>query len=143
MSDKYATIQLLISIHKEQTTILYTLWGIYQTLAIGLIGFSVSQEYIRKTPTALFLMSLGIYLFSLGNKSAILRSQDLIASATRQLNDLAPSVPELSSTLLNFQAPVTSELAFAHLELTIFLTIGPWIPYLIIKISEIKQNQVS
>jgi|CXWL01.1.fsa_nt_gi hypothetical protein len=122
-------IQFLVSLQKDQTALIYTLWNIYQGLAMLLIGYVFSQEFVRNNPIILTCFSTSIALFSIGNHSAIMRAQHLVVAATNQLNKMSPNDETLSTVLYAFEAPSTESLAFAHIALAVFLTLGIWVPY--------------
>lgn len=126
-----AQLQLLVAIHKDQTSIIYNVWSIYQGLSMILIGYAITQDHIRQNPRILSIISIAIFLFSFGNRSAILRSQLLVEAAAQQLRNVASHYPDMAVTLSRFDAPETTSLLLAHWVLTLFLTIGPWIPYAI------------
>lgn len=88
-------IQTLISIHKDQTSLIYTLWSVFQGLSFVLIGYVFSQEYVRKSTLILSCFSTSILLFSIGNHQAIMRAQALVEAVTRQLNQAAAGTPNL------------------------------------------------
>jgi hypothetical protein len=129
-------IQILISLQKDQTALIYTLWSVFQGLSLILIGYVFSQEHVRKSPLILACFTLSIMLFSLGNHSAIMRAQALVLAATDQLNAAAKTTPSLQGVLNAFEAPRSQDLAFAHLLFTVFVAGGVWVPFVISRISE-------
>ncbi|UUZ70079.1 hypothetical protein LP416_13310 [Polaromonas sp. P2-4] len=129
-------IQILISIHKDQTALIYTLWSVFQGLSFVLIGYVFSQEYVRKSPLILFCFSASTLLFSIGNHNAIMRAQALVEAAAKQLNLLAASSPGLQGVLNAFQAPPTQQLAWAHIVFAVFVAAGIWVPFVAFRFSE-------
>ncbi len=129
-------IQILISIQKDQTALIYTLWNVFQGLSLVLIGYVFSQEYVRKNRPILACFSLSILLFSYGNHRAIMRAQALVAAATDQLNAAACTTPSLRGVLNAFQAPSLQQLEWAHIAFTVFVIAGVWVPFVASRFSE-------
>ncbi|HYD80088.1 MAG TPA: hypothetical protein VEC06_09800 [Paucimonas sp.] len=129
-------IQLLINIQKDQTALIYTLWSFFQGLSLVLIGFVFTHEYVRKSRPILACLSTSLFIFSIGNHQAIVRAQNLVAAATKQLNEAAAANPGLQGVLQAFEAPSTSGLEAAHFLFTAFVVIGVWVPYLVSRLSE-------
>lgn len=129
-------IQTLISIQKDQTALIYTLWSVFQGISFVLIGYVFSQEYVRKSFSILCCFSISIILFSIGNHRAIVRAQMLVVAATEQLNLAAETSIGLQSVLKAFQAPPTLQLELAHIVFTVFVAAGVWVPFVASRISE-------
>lgn len=129
-------VTTLINVYKDQTAVLYNVWSIFQGLSMVLIGYVLTQEYLRKNPSVLAVISTGIFLFSLGNRFAIERAQRLVSAAAEQLRALADTHGALAPTLSQFMAPRTEDLLLAHAVLTAFLTLGPWVPFIVNRLAE-------
>ncbi len=127
-SPEALSIQTLISIHKDQTALIYTLWNVFQGLSLVLTGYVFSQDYVRKSPLILVCFSTSILLFSIGNHNAIMRAQALVEASTKQLNQAATG--GLAEVLAAFQAPQTSHLALAHIAFSVFVAAGIWVPFM-------------
>lgn len=121
--------QLLINVHKDQTALLYNLWAVFQGLALVLIGYTFSQPFVRESALILTCFSLSLAAFSVGNHSAIMRSQKLVAAAAAQLREIAKDHPDLGPTLGQFDAPDTISLSRFHWAFVVGSIAGLWVPY--------------
>lgn len=134
--DLPTTIQLLVSIHKDQTAVVNSLWIIYQGISLATLGYVFSQEFVRKSPLILGCLTAGFIFFALANQQAILRSQELIYATTTQLKAIAsnPSTGmDLQAVLNAYDAVSVSTLKFAHYTFSALILIAIWVPFAVFR----------
>jgi hypothetical protein len=129
------SIQLLVTIHKDQVALVNTLWAIYQAISLAILGYVFSQEFVRKSPVILACLSVGFLTFAWANQRSMLRSQELIYAAAMQLKNIpanAAGVSENVKVVLNaYDAVSVSTLQFIYSTFSLLVVIGIWVPFLI------------
>lgn len=122
-------VTTLISIHKDQTTIVNALWTIYHVISLALLGYVVSQEYVRGNFWLIALLSLAFYGFSVGNRTAMVRSQKLIVASSRELNAMSQSDADqsLQKVLGAYEAITVEKLTQGHAAFTASVLATVWI----------------
>jgi hypothetical protein len=129
-----AQIQLLVSIHKDQTAVVNTLWHIYQAISLAMLGYVFSQEHVRKNAVILSCLSAGFAFVAIANQRAILRSQELIYTAAMQLKALASNhaaeLEHLRAVLISYETVSPATLQLGHYAFTALVLVGIWAPFI-------------
>src|SRR4051812_8483522 len=81
--------QLLLNVFRDNTSTVNTLWGIYDVIALGTLGFVDKEEYLRNNWIALMLFSVGFAIFTGGNHTPMMRSQNVIIAVNYAFHDKA------------------------------------------------------
>jgi hypothetical protein len=122
-------VATLISIHKDQISIVNGLWAIYQGVSLALLGYVFSQEFVRKNPWILGFFTAAFLFFSVANQRAILRSQEIIYAAALELKSMS-SLPEthqhLRAVLKSYNAVPVSTLEFGHSAFAALVVSSIW-----------------
>jgi len=129
MSTDYVT---LVGLFEDHSGLVNTLWGILQVVTLGLLGFVYKEEYVRRNPRILALLSLAFVGFALGNQKAILRSQAVLRAVYEQLHDpqyLATVPASLRGVLAAHQAATVAEIRQDHWILVVSVVVAVWLPY--------------
>src|SRR4051812_24534107 len=79
--------QLLLNVFRDNTSTVNTLWGIYDAIALGVLGFVYKEEHLRNNWIALMLFSVGFAIFTGGNHAAMMRSQNVIIAVNEAFHD--------------------------------------------------------
>ena len=125
-------IYTMIAIHKDQTIIVNNLWTVFQAVAIAILGYVFSQEYVRKSPWILGFLTIFFLFFSVANQRAISRSQELIVAAANELSRrdlIAHSHDPLSAVLRVYDAVEVGTLETGHRLLSLFVVAAIWVVF--------------
>jgi hypothetical protein len=136
-------VSTLIAIHKDQTTVVNALWGIFQGVSLALLGYVFSQEFVRKNPWILGTITAAFLFFSVSNQRAISRSQELIYTAARELKtigSLSTTDENLRATLSSYDAVPVNALAVGHIAFSAFVVAAVW---LLFAVSRFQSKQAS
>ena len=130
MPSEYST---LLSSFKDHTTIVNSLWSIFQAVSLAMVGFVFSQEHVRRNAWILLGMSVAFLVFSIGNQKAILRSQAVLRAVHEQCHDqafLASAPSSLRGVLEAHSAPSVDEIRRGHYFLTAGVVAIAWVPFI-------------
>ena len=125
-------IATMIAIHKDQTIIVNNLWTVFQAVAIAILGYVFSQEYVRKSRWILGFLTCFFLFFSVANQRAISRSQELIVAAATELSRpdlIAHSHDPLSAVLRVYDAVAVDTLETGHRLLSLFVVVAIWVVF--------------
>ena len=125
---------LLLSTFKDHTMIVNTLWGIFQAVALAMLGFVFSQEHVRKSAWIMLGLSIGFVGFAGGNKAAILRSQAVLRAVHEQCHNeatLAGAPSSLRGVLEAHSALSVEEMRNGHYLVTAGVVAGAWVPLIV------------
>ena len=129
MAQEYET---LLSVFKDHTAIVNTLWGIFQAVGLAFLGFVYSQDHVRRNAWVLAGLSIGFVIFAIGNQKAILRSQAVLRAAQEQFHDpiFVETIPSsLRGTVEAHTALSVEDIRRAHITFTLGVTVGAWLPF--------------
>ena len=134
MAENVIDYQTLLSVYKDHTSVVNTLWGILQVVSIALLGFVYQQKHIRSNWLTLAVLSAAFFVFATGNKEAMTRSQKVLVEVVNQMNDedLLKTIPENSGMLKVLQAHEArgkDDMRQDHLFLSIGVILLVWLPF--------------
>lgn len=122
--------QFLVSIYKDHTAVVNTLWGIFQAVSLALAGFVFSQEHVRYNWFLLLVLSVAFVCFAYGNRRAIDRSQRIICAASAQLAEEAKQAPPwVAPVLAAHEAMAADDQRRGHRVLTMGVIVVSWMPW--------------
>ena len=128
------SVSILIAIHKDQTTVVNALWGIFQGVSLALLGYVFSQDFVRKNPWILGMITIAFLFFSVANQRAISRSQELIYAAARELKTMGsdPKIDgHLRATLSAYDAVPVTTLEVGHVAFSAFVVFAIWLLFVV------------
>jgi len=125
--------ETLFAVFRDHTSIVNSLWGIFQTVSLGLLGYVYTQQSVRENPSILFGLCLLFFVFGIGNRAAIARSQAVLRAVHDQFHD--PSFLEPVSSGLRFvmaahSAHTVQQMRGGHWVTVGLVLVGAWVPFL-------------
>lgn len=124
--------ELLLNVYRDNTNTVNTLWGIYYAIALGVLGFVYKEENLRNNWMALMLFSVGFAIFTYGNHTAMMRSQNVIISVNEAFHDnaLLATIPDkrLAAILRAHAAATAKGIWLTHLILSVLVIGALWVP---------------
>jgi len=124
---------VLLGVFKDHTMIVNTLWGILQAVALALLGFVFSQDYVRRSAWILLGLSVAFVVFAVGNRIAILRSQAVLRAVHGQFHDqafLASAPLPMRGVLEAHSASEVDDIRQGHYVLTAGVVLSTWVPFI-------------
>jgi len=128
-------VQTLLSLFKDHTGIVNTLWGVLSTVALALLGFVYKEPELRRSPSMLALLTVGFVALAAGNQIAIARSQKVLVAVTEAFHNkefvgAAKVGPSIESVLAAHEAQTVARIRLTHTGFDILVVVALWIPYL-------------
>ena len=124
----------LLAVFRDHTSVVNTLWGIFQVVSLALLGFVYKEEHLRTNWLALLALSAAFLVFAFGNQAAMTRSQQVLVAVVCQMNNnqALDSVNEKSGMKAVLEAHSARSLDDMHQDHTLF-TLGVvfliWVPF--------------
>ena len=126
--------QTLLSVYADHTSIVNTLWGIFQFVSIALLGFVYQQQNIRENWLALAALSAAFLVFATGNKEAMARSQRVLEAVdtlvkNEEMLSTIPFGSGIKSVLKAHDTRTEAQMRRDHLFLSIGVVLLVWLPF--------------
>ncbi len=126
--------QTLLSVYADHTSIVNTLWGIFQFVSIALLGFVYQQQHIRKNWLALAALSAAFLVFANGNKEAMARSQKVLETVDTLVKneEMLATVPYEFGMRLVLKAHKSrseAQMRRDHIFLSLGVVLLVWLPF--------------
>jgi len=121
----------IFDLYNSQTTTVNTLWNIYIVLALGILGFIYKDAEMRANWRIKIGFTVGFLVFAQANRTAILRSQNILFAIKTFLHGSA--VEEASpfrQVLLAHEAQNPKRIGLGHLIFTALVLLAMWLPEL-------------
>lgn len=128
-------VQTMLSVFKDHTSIVNTLWGILSTVALALLGFVYKEPELRNNATILAVLTVGFVALAAGNQVAITRSQKILFAVAHEFQQKRVVLPEgvsssMAAVLAAHEAETPRRIRLAHTGFDFLVVIALWIPYL-------------
>lgn len=138
--------QTLLSVYKDHTSVVNTLWGILQVVSIALLGFVYQQKHLRSSWLTLAVLSAAFLVFATGNKESMTRSQQVLVAVVDQMknDDLQKTIPELSGIKSVLQAHNVRGVAVMrrdHFLLSLGVVLLVWLPFVTDRLKGLRENK--
>jgi hypothetical protein len=122
--------ETLLGTFKDHTTIV-NLWGVFQAVALGLLGFVYAQPGVRTNPWILAGLSVLFIAFAFGNQAALLRSQAVLRAVHDSFHDaeFVKDLPAATCRVLNAHSAQSVEfMRRGHAVTTLAVVVAAWLP---------------
>jgi hypothetical protein len=131
--------QTLLSVYKDHTSVVNTLWGILQVVSIALLGFVYQQKHLRRNWLTLAVLSVAFFVFASGNKEAMSRSQQVLVAVVDQMKneDMYRGIPEksgMTSVLQAHDARGVADMRRDHFFLSVGVVLLVWLPFVTVRL---------
>ena len=126
--------ETLLTVFKDHTGLVNTLWGIFQAITLGFLSYVYTQAEVRRSVGVLLGLSLLFAVFAYGNRASILRSQAVLYAVHQQFHDDAfakNAPPGVVPVLRAHVARSVDETGRGHLATTAAVIIAAWLPFLV------------
>jgi hypothetical protein len=137
--------QTLLSVYKDHTSIVNTLWGILQVVSIALLGFVYQQKHLRSNWLTLAVLSVAFLVFATGNKEAMTRSQKVLVAVVNQMKN--ENIPKtnleksgMMPVLLAHKARGVRDMRRDHLFLSVGVVLLVWLPFVTERLKDRKKK---
>ena len=123
----------LFTVYRDHTSVVNTLWGIFQVVSLALLGFVYKEQHLRTNGFALVALSAAFLVFAMGNQAAMTRSQRVLVAVVSQMSEQAPGVvPETSgvkAVLAAHRARSLGDMRRDHSAFMIGVVLIIWVPF--------------
>lgn len=122
-------IKKILDVYIAQTGIINTLWNIFLAISLAILGYIYKDRTLMDDWKIKIGLTVGFSLFSLGNSSAIVRSQEILVSSVTFFQRVSNSVSsELSQFLKSHTAISVSSMRVSHVFFTTVILLAMWLP---------------
>lgn len=140
MTPDYVT---LLDLFSEHTATVNTLWGVFQVVALALLGFVYKDELFRRSAWILAVFTIAFVGFAVANQHAMLRSQAVLRAISGALQNtalLATTPAPIRQVLAAHEAPTVEEIRCAHWVFTRGVVIALWVPFTFGKVDPLRSR---
>jgi hypothetical protein len=129
-------VQAMLTLFKDHTGIVNTLWTLLSTVALALLGFVYKEPLLRNNAKVLTVLTIGFAALAAGNQVAMTRSQTIVFVVAQQFHEpqfletAKPLSPSIGAVLAAHRANTPNHVRLAHIGFDFLVVVGLWIPFI-------------